>query len=86
MCVGGSAQDRQSPPLLHAPLPAWCGNTACLVCLPGVPLTSCTRGGCLLQVERLEFCLEKVQQDYAYFNTLSRRFEEEGRRSGDSRW
>lgn len=38
------------------------------------------------QVERLEWLLEKVQQDYSYFNTLQRRFEEEGRRSGDPRF
>jgi len=29
------------------------------------------------QVERLEWLLEKVQQDYAYFDSLQRRFEQE---------
>jgi len=30
-----------------------------------------------LQVERLEWLLEKVQQDYAYFDSLQRRFEQD---------
>jgi membrane-anchored protein YejM (alkaline phosphatase superfamily) len=43
------------------------------------------------QVERLEWLLETVQKDYAYFNYLQQRFEEESRGGGQqqqqqSRW
>jgi hypothetical protein len=39
------------------------------------------------QVERLEWLLEKVQQDYAYFGSLQKRFEgESSYNQGDSRY
>jgi hypothetical protein len=42
------------------------------------------------QVERLEWLLETVQKDYAYFNYLQQRFEDESRGGGQqqqqSRW
>lgn len=39
------------------------------------------------QVERLEWLLEKVQMDYAYFNQLQKRFEDEGTNGGGGgRW
>jgi chromosome segregation ATPase len=37
------------------------------------------------QVERLEWLLEKVQMDYAYFNQLQKRFEDEAG-SASNRW
>lgn len=37
------------------------------------------------QVERLEWLLEKVQMDYAYFNQLQKRFESE-HGNGSNRW